>query len=155
MWSGLCGSRAPSHHLHCSLVYTPINETTSRFPLRETHRDSHEWNFSCLCLKEIHLQNAISDDKALFLALFYSCVLRSLHFGLVRKHIISERSEHAGIQAGVGTGMFLGFPDECVSGSEGYQIETDPCRPPSLIATQRFCSQSSRGWVTATDIDGF
>lgn len=54
-----------------------------------------------------------------------------------------------------GRGVFLSFWDECVSKSEGYQIEPDLCRAPIVNCHPAILLPLVTWWVTATDIDGF
>lgn len=69
--------------------------------------------------------------------------------------LLVTRCEHAS-PCGVGErGASPSSGDECVSKSEGYQIETDLCRPPIANCHPAILLPLVTWWVTATDVDGF
>lgn len=100
--------------------------------------------------------NAINDHNILFLALFYFYSIP--HLGLMRAPMSSSWWWGASPPAPAGWwggGALLSSGDECVSKSEGYQIETDLCRPPMANCHPAILLPLVTWWVTATDVDGF
>lgn len=102
----------------------------------------------------IIFQSVASDYKTP--ALLYSTFIPSTVPSILgRWGRVWQGMGHTSIQAAGQGEPFLSFWDECVSKSEGYQIEPDLCRPPIVNCHPAILLPLVTWWVTATDIDGF